>query len=278
MTRRQSSREQKDARGVTGYLEVPTAPSHGISFERNSPSVRAGGGLCSPFDGQVSVQPHIEGLSGKAVDGNAMVQTGKAQPMHRPQVPCVSSHCRLSPGNTGHAEVVRVVYQPERISFEELLKVFWENHDPTQGLRQGNDHGSQYRSAIYPTSTAHMEAALRSKEDYQKSPPSARETVTVIAVIFQSTKGWKGQQMALSDRWPVWRCFDGVLRCRPLGFMGEAGVKSASGVFHVTPCQPNVRPPWKSVLNYHFHSSAVAAAATGLVTLGSLRIEVAMRG
>ncbi|XP_072808698.1 mitochondrial peptide methionine sulfoxide reductase isoform X1 [Vicugna pacos] len=71
-------------------------------------------------------------------------------------------------GKTGHAEVVRVVYQPERISFEELLKVFWENHDPTQGLRQGNDHGSQYRSAIYPTSAAHMEAALRSKEDYQK--------------------------------------------------------------------------------------------------------------
>ncbi|XP_004414381.1 PREDICTED: mitochondrial peptide methionine sulfoxide reductase isoform X3 [Odobenus rosmarus divergens] len=71
-------------------------------------------------------------------------------------------------GKTGHAEVVRVVYQPERISFEELLKVFWENHDPTQGMRQGNDHGTQYRSAIYPTSTEHMEVALRSKEDYQK--------------------------------------------------------------------------------------------------------------
>ncbi|XP_070463587.1 mitochondrial peptide methionine sulfoxide reductase isoform X7 [Equus przewalskii] len=71
-------------------------------------------------------------------------------------------------GKTGHAEVVRVVYQPERISFEELLKVFWENHDPTQGMRQGNDYGSQYRSAIYPTSAHHMEAALRSKEDYQK--------------------------------------------------------------------------------------------------------------
>ncbi|XP_058927352.1 mitochondrial peptide methionine sulfoxide reductase isoform X1 [Kogia breviceps] len=71
-------------------------------------------------------------------------------------------------GKTGHAEVVRVVYQPERISFEELLKVFWENHDPTQGLRQGNDHGSQYRSAIYPTSAEHMEASLRSKEGYQK--------------------------------------------------------------------------------------------------------------
>ncbi|XP_047405517.1 mitochondrial peptide methionine sulfoxide reductase isoform X2 [Sciurus carolinensis] len=69
---------------------------------------------------------------------------------------------------TGHAEVVRVVYQPEYISFEELLKVFWENHDPTQGMRQGHDHGTQYRSAIYPCSAEQMEAALRSKEDYQK--------------------------------------------------------------------------------------------------------------
>uniref|UniRef100_A0A7N5KGM4 Mitochondrial peptide methionine sulfoxide reductase n=1 Tax=Ailuropoda melanoleuca TaxID=9646 RepID=A0A7N5KGM4_AILME len=75
-------------------------------------------------------------------------------------------------GKTGHAEVVRVVYQPESISFEELLKVFWENHDPTQGMRQGNDHGTQYRSAIYPTSTEHMEVALRSKEDYQKAARS----------------------------------------------------------------------------------------------------------
>ncbi|XP_005209893.1 mitochondrial peptide methionine sulfoxide reductase isoform X2 [Bos indicus x Bos taurus] len=71
-------------------------------------------------------------------------------------------------GKTGHAEVVRVVFQPEHISFEELLKVFWENHDPTQGMRQGNDHGSQYRSAIYPTSAEHVGAALKSKEDYQK--------------------------------------------------------------------------------------------------------------
>ncbi|XP_030793534.1 mitochondrial peptide methionine sulfoxide reductase isoform X3 [Rhinopithecus roxellana] len=69
---------------------------------------------------------------------------------------------------TGHAEVVRVVYQPEHISFEELLKVFWENHDPTQGMRQGSDHGTQYRSAIYPTSAKQMEVALSSKEDYQK--------------------------------------------------------------------------------------------------------------
>ncbi|XP_006864396.1 PREDICTED: mitochondrial peptide methionine sulfoxide reductase-like isoform X2 [Chrysochloris asiatica] len=71
-------------------------------------------------------------------------------------------------GKTGHAEVVRVVYQPEHISFEELLKVFWENHDPTQGMRQGYDHGTQYRSAVYPTSAKQMEVASRSKEDYQK--------------------------------------------------------------------------------------------------------------
>nr|XP_056709933.1 mitochondrial peptide methionine sulfoxide reductase isoform X1 [Euleptes europaea] len=71
-------------------------------------------------------------------------------------------------GKTGHTEAVRVVYQPETISFEKLLKVFWENHDPTQGMQQGNDCGTQYRSAIYTYSSEQMEAALRSKEAYQK--------------------------------------------------------------------------------------------------------------
>ncbi|XP_030054572.1 mitochondrial peptide methionine sulfoxide reductase isoform X2 [Microcaecilia unicolor] len=71
-------------------------------------------------------------------------------------------------GKTGHAEVVRVIYQPENISFEKLLKVFWENHDPTQGMRQGNDVGTMYRSAIYTFSKEQMETALKSKEDYQK--------------------------------------------------------------------------------------------------------------
>ncbi|XP_048793438.1 mitochondrial peptide methionine sulfoxide reductase isoform X3 [Lagopus muta] len=71
-------------------------------------------------------------------------------------------------GRTGHMEAVRVVYQPENISFEKLLKVFWENHDPTQGMRQGNDIGTQYRSAIYTFSPEQMEAALKSKEEYQK--------------------------------------------------------------------------------------------------------------
>ncbi|XP_072413658.1 mitochondrial peptide methionine sulfoxide reductase isoform X2 [Chiloscyllium punctatum] len=71
-------------------------------------------------------------------------------------------------GMTGHAEVVRVVYHPDKICFENLLKVFWENHDPTQGMQQGNDIGIQYRSVIYPYTQEQMAAALKSKEAYQK--------------------------------------------------------------------------------------------------------------
>ncbi|XP_067880203.1 mitochondrial peptide methionine sulfoxide reductase isoform X2 [Heterodontus francisci] len=71
-------------------------------------------------------------------------------------------------GMTGHAEVVRVVYNPDKIHFEKLLKVFWESHDPTQGMRQGNDIGTQYRSVIYPYTQEQMAAALKSKEAYQE--------------------------------------------------------------------------------------------------------------
>jgi peptide-methionine (S)-S-oxide reductase len=70
-------------------------------------------------------------------------------------------------GLTGHAEVVLVVFDPSRISYDELLKVFWESHDPTQGMRQGNDVGTQYRSGIYYTDDGQREAAERSKAAYQ---------------------------------------------------------------------------------------------------------------
>jgi peptide-methionine (S)-S-oxide reductase len=71
-------------------------------------------------------------------------------------------------GGTGHAESVLVVYDPKQVTLEKLLKVFWEAHDPTQGMRQGNDVGSQYRSAIYWTNPAHEAFIRASLEMYQK--------------------------------------------------------------------------------------------------------------
>ncbi len=72
-------------------------------------------------------------------------------------------------GKTGHAETVMVVFEPEKVRFEDLLRLFWESHDPTQGMRQGNDIGTQYRSAIYTTTEEQLNAALRSKEVYEKA-------------------------------------------------------------------------------------------------------------
>jgi peptide-methionine (S)-S-oxide reductase len=71
-------------------------------------------------------------------------------------------------GLTGHAEVVLVVFDPARVSYEQLLKVFWESHDPTQGMRQGNDVGTQYRSAIYCDDEEQRQAAIRSRDAYQR--------------------------------------------------------------------------------------------------------------
>ncbi|WNZ61864.1 peptide-methionine (S)-S-oxide reductase MsrA [Myxococcus sp. MxC21-1] len=72
-------------------------------------------------------------------------------------------------GLTGHNEVVRVVFDPKKVSFEQLLRIFWESHDPTQGMRQGNDVGTQYRSGIYFTNEAQQRAAVASRDAYQKA-------------------------------------------------------------------------------------------------------------
>jgi peptide-methionine (S)-S-oxide reductase len=76
-------------------------------------------------------------------------------------------------GLTGHNEVVRVVFDPNIVSYETLLKTFWENHNPTQGMRQGNDTGTQYRSGIYVYSDSQKELAQHSKDAYQKALKSA---------------------------------------------------------------------------------------------------------
>ena len=76
-------------------------------------------------------------------------------------------------GMTGHNEVVLVVFDPKKISYDDLLKVFWESHNPTQGMRQGNDVGTQYRSGIYYYDEAQREAAERTRDAYQEQLTSA---------------------------------------------------------------------------------------------------------
>ena len=76
-------------------------------------------------------------------------------------------------GETGHTEAVRVVYDPGLISYDQLLKVFWEAHDPTQGFRQGNDTGTQYRSAVYTHSAAQQSAAESSRDAFQQALTTA---------------------------------------------------------------------------------------------------------
>ena len=82
-------------------------------------------------------------------------------------------------GRTGHTEAVQVVYDPSVVTYEQLLKTFWENHDSTQGMRQGNDVGTQYRSAVYTTSEAQLASARASREAYQEALTKAgRGTIT----------------------------------------------------------------------------------------------------
>jgi peptide-methionine (S)-S-oxide reductase len=103
-------------------------------------------------------------------------------------------------GRTGHAESVRVVYDPKRVSVEELLRVFWEHHDPTQGYRQGNDMGTQYRSAIFTHTAAQRAAANAARAMYQeeltKAGYGAITTEIVDAPEFYFAEDYHQQYLA----------------------------------------------------------------------------------
>ena len=103
-------------------------------------------------------------------------------------------------GMTGHNEVVMVVYDPARISYDELLRLFWESHDPTQGMRQGNDVGTQYRSGIYTYGPAQRAAALASRERYQRrladNGYGAISTEILDAPVFYYAEDYHQQYLA----------------------------------------------------------------------------------
>ncbi|SDR20392.1 peptide-methionine (S)-S-oxide reductase MsrA [Pseudovibrio sp. Tun.PSC04-5.I4] len=86
-------------------------------------------------------------------------------------------------GQTGHTEVVKVVYNPAEVSLVELLKTFWERHDPTQGMRQGNDVGTQYRSAIYLTDTEDIKTAKETANTYQQALKKFGNTTAITTEI-----------------------------------------------------------------------------------------------
>ena len=100
-------------------------------------------------------------------------------------------------GRTGHSEVVRVIFDPEKVSLEALLTLFWEKHDPTQGMRQGNDIGTQYRSAIYTYSDEQHQVATESKARYQQALKSAPITTEILpAGTFYFAEDYHQQYLA----------------------------------------------------------------------------------
>ena len=97
-------------------------------------------------------------------------------------------------GMTGHTEVVLVVFDPNKFSYEELLALFWESHDPTQGMRQGKDNGTQYRSAIYTFSAEQKKAAQASRKRYQKALNDAGKQAEITTEILKAPEFYYAEE------------------------------------------------------------------------------------
>lgn len=138
-------------------------------------------------------------------------------------------------GRTGHTETVLVAYDPAVTSAEALMKAFWENHDPTQGMRQGNDHGTQYRSAVYATDPGQADAARRAIAEYQpRLTASGYGTITtevLPAGPFHFAERYHQQYL---DKNPGGYCNHG-----PNGLTCQIGLLRQDGV----PAQTSVEPP-----------------------------------
>jgi peptide-methionine (S)-S-oxide reductase len=137
-------------------------------------------------------------------------------------------------GRTGHTEAVQVVYDPTRTTVEALLKIFWENHDSTTAMRQGNDIGTQYRSAIYTTTDAQLEAARASRELYQAElTQNGRGTIATEIVPAGPYYYAEGYHQQYLDKNPNGYCnhgFNGVSCPIGLGVPAQIEIEKPSAV------------------------------------------------
>ncbi len=136
-------------------------------------------------------------------------------------------------GRTGHAEVVQVAFDPARTSYEALLKLFWESHDPTQGMRQGNDVGSQYRSAVYTTTGAQHVTAEASRAAYQAALAAAGKGSITTEIL------------PLGDYYPAETYHQQYLAKNPNGYCGIGGTGVSCPIGLSVPAQVEVAQPGK---------------------------------
>jgi peptide-methionine (S)-S-oxide reductase len=157
-------------------------------------------------------------------------------------------------GLTGHTETVLVVFDPKRVTYEQLLRVFWESHDPTQGMRQGNDVGTQYRSAIFPVSAAQKAAAEASRESYQAELSKAgygKITTGIAGGAGSARDGRRPDGRSIGDEPPFYYAEDyhqQYLAKNPGGYcgLGGTGVSCPAGIGKGAP-QASSRTPGAAI-------------------------------